>query len=93
MVLPADLVRPVECLAQNMFISAPHIFRATAEAASGCQAELQAADMRKAARRLWTCDRPCPNVGGPGARPLKDGPSISVIRVRCDAWRKPGRHC
>ena len=27
LVLPPDLVRPVECLAQNLFISAPHICR------------------------------------------------------------------
>ncbi|PPQ31280.1 pyridoxal phosphate-dependent aminotransferase [Rhodopila globiformis] len=42
MVLPADLVRPVECLAQNMFISAPYISQVVAEAAFDCQAELQA---------------------------------------------------
>ncbi|MBV9251447.1 MAG: aminotransferase class I/II-fold pyridoxal phosphate-dependent enzyme, partial [Acetobacteraceae bacterium] len=33
MILPQDLVRPVECLAQNMFISAPHISQVAAEAA------------------------------------------------------------
>lgn len=42
MVLPEDLVRPVECLAQNMFISAPHIAQVAAEAAFDCTAELQA---------------------------------------------------
>jgi aspartate/methionine/tyrosine aminotransferase len=41
MVLPEDLVRPVECLAQNMFISAPHIAQVAAEAAFDCTAELQ----------------------------------------------------
>ena len=41
-VLPADLVRPVECLAQNLFISAPHIAQIAAEAAFGCDDELQA---------------------------------------------------
>jgi aspartate/methionine/tyrosine aminotransferase len=40
MVLPADLVRPVECLAQNLFISAPHIAQIAAEAAMDCGAEL-----------------------------------------------------
>ena len=40
-VLPADLVRPVECLAQNLFISAPHIAQVAAEAAFNCDAELQ----------------------------------------------------
>ncbi len=42
MVLPEDLVRPVECLAQNMAIAAPHISQVAAEAAFGCHAELAA---------------------------------------------------
>ena len=42
MVLPEDLVRPVECLAQNLFISAPHISQIAAEAAFDCHPELRA---------------------------------------------------
>jgi aspartate/methionine/tyrosine aminotransferase len=42
LVLPEDLVRPVECLAQNMFISAPHIAQIAAEAAFDCTEELDA---------------------------------------------------
>ncbi len=42
MVLPDDLRRPVECLAQNMFISAPHIAQVAAEAAFACTEELDA---------------------------------------------------
>ena len=42
MVLPEDLVRPVECLAQNLFISAPHIAQIAAEAAFDCTEELEA---------------------------------------------------
>jgi aspartate/methionine/tyrosine aminotransferase len=42
MVLPPDLCRPVECLAQNMFISAPHISQVAAEAAFDCTPELEA---------------------------------------------------
>ncbi len=42
LLLPEDLVRPVECLAQNMFISAPHIAQVAAEAAMDCTAELEA---------------------------------------------------
>ncbi|MGH7067196.1 MAG: pyridoxal phosphate-dependent aminotransferase [Acetobacteraceae bacterium] len=42
MVLPDDLLRPVECLAQNFFISAPHIAQLAAEAAFECEAELAA---------------------------------------------------
>ncbi len=41
LVLPEDLVRPVERLAQNLFISAPHVSQIAAEAAFDCQAELQ----------------------------------------------------
>ncbi len=42
MVLPEDLVRPVECLAQNMVICAPHVSQIAAEAAFECHPELQA---------------------------------------------------
>jgi aspartate/methionine/tyrosine aminotransferase len=42
MVLPEDLVRPVERLAQNFFISAPYISQVVAEAAFDCHDELQA---------------------------------------------------
>jgi aspartate/methionine/tyrosine aminotransferase len=42
LVLPEDLVRPVERLAQNLFISAPHIAQVAAEAAFDCGPELQA---------------------------------------------------
>ncbi|HEY6433637.1 MAG TPA: aminotransferase class I/II-fold pyridoxal phosphate-dependent enzyme [Acetobacteraceae bacterium] len=42
LLLPEDLVRPVECLAQNLFISAPHISQVAAEAAFDCHEELAA---------------------------------------------------
>jgi aspartate/methionine/tyrosine aminotransferase len=42
LVLPEDMLRPVECLAQNLFISAPHVSQVAAEAAFDCHAELQA---------------------------------------------------
>jgi aspartate/methionine/tyrosine aminotransferase len=41
LVLPEDLVRPVERLAQNLFISAPHIAQIAATAAFDCHAELR----------------------------------------------------
>ena len=41
-VVPEDLLRPVECLAQNFFISAPHIAQVAAEAAFECGPELEA---------------------------------------------------
>jgi aspartate/methionine/tyrosine aminotransferase len=42
MLLPEELVRPVECLAQNFFISAPFISQVAAEAAFDCHDELRA---------------------------------------------------
>jgi aspartate/methionine/tyrosine aminotransferase len=42
MVLPEELVRPVERLAQNFFISVPHISQLAAEAAFDCHDELEA---------------------------------------------------
>ncbi len=42
MVLPEALVRPVERLAQNLFISPPHIAQVAAEAAFACTPELAA---------------------------------------------------
>ncbi len=40
LVLPEDLVRPVERLAQNLFISAPYISQVAAQAAFDCHEEL-----------------------------------------------------
>nr|WP_314072439.1 aminotransferase class I/II-fold pyridoxal phosphate-dependent enzyme [uncultured Roseococcus sp.] len=42
LVLPEDLLRPVECLAQNMFISTPYLSQVAAEAAMDCGEELEA---------------------------------------------------
>lgn len=49
--LPEDLVRPVECLAQNLFISAPHVAQVAAEAAFDCTEELEANKARYARSR------------------------------------------
>ena len=40
-VLPEDLIRPVECLAQNLFISPPCLSQVVAEAAFDCHEELR----------------------------------------------------
>jgi len=40
MLVPADLARAVECLAQNLFISPPTLPQIAAEAVFGCKAEL-----------------------------------------------------
>ncbi len=42
MILPEDLRRVTECLAQNFFISAPHVSQLAAAAAFDCHDELQA---------------------------------------------------
>ena len=42
MVLPEDLLRPVECLAQNLFISPPTISQHAGVAAFDCRADLDA---------------------------------------------------
>ena len=42
LVLLPDLARPIECLARNLFISAPYIAQVAAEAAFDCQPKLQA---------------------------------------------------
>jgi aspartate/methionine/tyrosine aminotransferase len=62
LVLPEDLVRPVECLAQNLFISAPHISQIAAEAAFECDAELQANVARYRRSRAHLL-RTLPNAG------------------------------
>lgn len=51
MILPEELVRSVECLAQNLFISAPTLSQIAGVAAFGCTAELDAHVARYARNR------------------------------------------
>jgi len=51
LVLPEDLVRPVECLTQNLFISAPTLSQEAALAAFDCHEELGANVRRYAENR------------------------------------------
>ncbi|MBM3532065.1 MAG: pyridoxal phosphate-dependent aminotransferase [Alphaproteobacteria bacterium] len=51
MVLPEELIRPVECLAQNLFISPPSLSQVAAVAVFGCRDELEANVRRYAANR------------------------------------------
>lgn len=51
MVAPSDLLRPVECLAQNLYISPPTLSQIAAEAAFDCAAELDAIVARYARNR------------------------------------------
>ena len=51
LVIPEDLLRPVECLAQNLFISPPSLSQHAAIAAFECTDELEANVKRYAANR------------------------------------------
>jgi aspartate/methionine/tyrosine aminotransferase len=51
MIMPADLVRAIECLAQNLFISPPAVSQYAALAVFDCQDELQANLARYATNR------------------------------------------
>lgn len=63
MVVPEDLARPVECLAQNMFICAPHVSQVAAEAAFGCHDELRGhLDRYRAARALLLRELPAAGI-------------------------------
>ncbi|MGH7120686.1 MAG: pyridoxal phosphate-dependent aminotransferase [Acetobacteraceae bacterium] len=70
MVLPEDLVRPVECLAQNFFISAPHIAQVAAEAALACGAELEA-NIARYRRSRDLLLRALPDAGFPELSPAE----------------------
>ena len=56
-VLPEDLLRPVECLLQNLFISAPALSQVAAVAAFDCHDELRANVAAYAANRATLLDR------------------------------------
>lgn len=51
LVVPDDLIRPIECLAQNLFISPPTLSQIAAVAAFDCHDELQANVTRYRANR------------------------------------------
>jgi aspartate/methionine/tyrosine aminotransferase len=70
MVLPENLIRPVECLTQNLFISAPYISQVAAEAAFDCHEELRAniARYRRSRDHLLAA---LPNAGFPHLPPAE----------------------
>jgi aspartate/methionine/tyrosine aminotransferase len=70
LVLPEDLRRPVECLAQNMFISAPHVAQIAAEAAFDCTEELQA-NVARYRRSRDVLLRTLPQAGFPRISPAE----------------------
>ena len=56
MVLPEELIRPVECLAQNLFISPPSLSQVAAVEVFGCRDELEANVRRYTANRAVLLD-------------------------------------
>jgi len=62
LVVPEDLVRPLERLAQNLYISPPSVAQAAALAALDCQAELDAVVSRYAENRALLLDE-LPRLG------------------------------
>jgi aspartate/methionine/tyrosine aminotransferase len=57
MVLPEELLRPVECLAQNLFISAPTLSQVAGVAAFDCKEELDALVANYAKSRALLLER------------------------------------
>jgi len=57
MVVPEDMIRAVECLAQNLYISPPTLSQHAAVAAFDCREELDANVARYAANRRLLLDR------------------------------------
>ncbi len=70
MVLPPDLLRPVECLAQNLAISAPHVSQVAAEAAMDCHVELEA-NVAAYRRNRAVLLRALPDAGFPTLSPAE----------------------
>lgn len=68
LILPEDLVRPVECLAQNLFISAPTLSQMAGIAAFDCYEELEANVTRYRANRDILVEG-LPSVGFPSFAP------------------------
>ena len=82
MVLPTPLVRPVERLTQNLFISAPSLSQIAATAAFECHDELQANVARYARNRELLLDRL------PGAGFDRLAPADGAFYVYADVTRR-----
>jgi len=81
MVLPPDLVRPVECLAQSLYISPPELSQIAAEAALGSEGEMEAVRDGYLRNRALLATR-LPDMGLPLAAPM-DG----AFYAWCDVSR------
>lgn len=79
MVLPEDLIRPVECLAQSLYISPPELSQHAAEAALGATAEMDAVCAGYRQNRDLLAQR-LPELGLPFAAPM-DGAFYAWVDV------------
>ena len=79
MVLPEDLVRPVECLSQSLYISAPELSQIAAEAAFNGIAEMEEVKAGYAKNRELLANR-LPELGLPLAAPM-DGAFYALCDV------------
>ncbi|KQR35581.1 1-aminocyclopropane-1-carboxylate deaminase [Rhizobium sp. Leaf155] len=77
MVLPEELIRPVECLAQSMYISAPELSQLAAAAAFSAQAELDIYKESYRTNRDFLTSR-LPELGLPLASPM-DGAFYAYV--------------
>lgn len=79
MILPEHLIRPVECLAQSLYISAPELSQIVAEVALGERSELDQVVAGYKVNRELLMDA-LPKVGLPLASPM-DGAFYAYIDV------------
>jgi len=79
MVLPEDLVRPIECLAQSLYISAPELSQVAAEAALDGIAEMEAVRAGYQKNRELLAER-LPALALPFAAPM-DGAFYAWVDV------------
>ncbi|PWW03525.1 aspartate/methionine/tyrosine aminotransferase [Hoeflea marina] len=83
MVLPEDLVRPIECLAQSLYISAPELSQVAAEAALSAEAYMEMEAVREGyVKNRELLSRRLPELGLPLAAPM-DG----AFYAWCDVSR------
>ncbi|EDQ34057.2 Aspartate/tyrosine/aromatic aminotransferase [Hoeflea phototrophica DFL-43] len=79
MILPEDLIRPVECLAQSLYISAPELSQIAAEAALSATEEMDAV-CRGYQRNRALLGKRLPELGLPFAAPM-DGAFYAWVDV------------
>ena len=91
MVVPEDLIRPVECLVQNLFISAPTVSQLAAIAAFDCRAELDGHVARYACNRALLLEE-LPKAGLDRLAPAEGAfyiyAEVSALTHDSEAWCK-----